>query len=509
MGSDESPPQPLFPTTLRRALLAGAVPLVALILLYLADVPLGQPHLLYRYSPLVPLRLPAALVALLIGGPSLWLLYRGLARAGTDRLVLTALSLVGFAALVLWTYFAPPKYYRQIVFNLESPSHDGAFVIEGRTIDSIRDYVATGFDDRLRLEPEDMLGRRVLSNPPGVTIVSVLCRRFVDGSPRLRAWLTGNLDELREMDDPVMRSNFAADLLLAMLFTLVWGSSLLFGYHLCRLWMPPMAAAAVAFACVFNPATVNFTPGKDPAQLAGVLAILYLYFAACVHRRFFFAFLAGMVFAVATLFGLIHVWILAIALVATLWHTIAGAPGARRWLAGGFLSLVGGGLVVCAAAWLVLDWNILKTALHVGLRYGQIQEGVIAHPFYWTLVGLPLFLLFVGPMPWAQLIAVRTDRADRWTLLAGRILICTIAVMTYAYFFANNNETPRLWIPFIPLLVIPLALRRSLFRDDTRSARRACAVLIALQLTVTVLHWSLMDVRESEYRIFTTQRMWE
>ena len=490
-------------------LLAGAVPLVALIVLYLADVPIGQPHLLYRYSPLVPLRLLAAGVALLIGGPSLWLLYRGLARRGTDRVVVVAFSLAGFVALVLWTYFAPPKYYRQIVFNLESPSHDGAFVIEGRTVDSIQDYVSTDFNDRLQLDPEDMLGRRVLSNPPGVTIVSILCRRLIEDSPDLGDWMIGGLAELGEVEDPVQQADFAAHLVLAMIFTLVWGCGLFFGYRLCRLWMPRMAAAAVAFACVFNPATVNFAPGKDPAQLAGVLAVLYFYFAAYVHRRFFFASLAGMVFAVATMFGLIHVWILAIAVAATLWHTMATGNGKRRWLATCFLPLIGGGLMVCAVAWLMFDWNIIKTALHVGVRYGQIQEGVIADPFYLTLIGLPMFLLFVGPMLWAQLIAARRDVADIWAKLAGIMLACTIAVMTYAYFFANNNETPRLWIPFIPLLIVPLAMRRSLFRGDTRNARRACAVLIALQLTVTVLHWSLMDVRESEYRIFTTQRMWD
>ncbi|UCF33864.1 MAG: hypothetical protein JSV78_00870, partial [Phycisphaerales bacterium] len=498
-------------------IIAGAIALVALILLYLCDVPIGQPHLLYRHSPLVPLRLIAAVFALIFGGIAIWALYEALHIGGRWRRWFGGVGILGYIALVFWTYFAPPAHFRQIIFNLQSPSHDGAFVVEGWTIESIPEYLSSGFYERLRNEPEDMAGRRVLSNPPGATVVALLCRRWVERSPGLRTWLLNRYGELKEVDEPFLQTTFAANLVLAMLFTVAWGLSLVFGYRLCRLWMPPLASAAVAFACVFNPSTVNFTPGKDPAQMLTVLAILYFWFAGYLRGGKARGFVVGLIFAAATMIGLIHVWILAIAAVATFWHAVLGRnmrdralelPHAlRRWLTCCLVPAVGGGLVVAIVAYLTLDWNVVKCALLVGLRYGDIQEGIIAEPVYWALVGLPMFLLFVGPMPWVQVLGMRKDVSDGSVALARDIMVCTVIVLIYTYFFANNNETPRLWMPFIPLLIIPLALRRSLFRLDTIAARRVCILLLAIQLVVTVFHWSLMDVRESEYRIFETQRM--
>ena len=84
---------------------------------------------------------------------------------------------------------------------------------------------------------------------------------------------------------------------------------------------------------------------------------------------------------------------------------------------------------------------------------------------------------------------------------------------TLVTFFANNNETPRLWIPFLALLPVGLAMGRDLFRRGSDRHRRICLVLIALQIGVSVLHWSMMDVRESEFRLLpgpdgAPPRMW-
>ena len=63
-------------------------------------------------------------------------------------------------------------------------------------------------------------------------------------------------------------------------------------------------------------------------------------------------------------------------------------------------------------------------------------------------------------------------------------------------------------MPFIPLLICGMALGRSVFRLDRPRSQYVCFLLICLQLTVTLAHWSLMDVRESEYRL-STGRMFE
>ena len=488
-------------------LAAALLPLVVLFALFLAEVPIGQPSfLLYRYSPWSELRLERAFIALALGGAGTTFLWWANSHEGTRRFLMLVGAVFCYAGLIVWTFVGPPGYVRQHSFNMLSPSHEGAFVLEGRQVGSIREYVTKTFYQRLEQEPEDMLGRRVLSNPPGVTIVSILVHRLVESRPALRGWCSRAFG-LSDLDDPHERGRFASALILAMVFTAVWGGAIVVGYRLCRLWLGAPASTAVAFAMVFNPSTVNFTPGKDPAQIFTVLAILLCWLTAYSRGGMVWGFAAGAVLAASTMIGLVHLWIFAIVAGATFWHSLSYGEGLRPWLGRCALPALAGGLVVVAVAQVTLGWNLLSTAWHVAVRYGQIQLEVITDPFYWTLIGLPMFLLFVGPLFWVQLTALRRDAFDSSASLGGCLFMCTIAVMTYTYFFANNSETPRLWMPFIPLLLVGMALRRSAFRGDTPDHRSLCLLLIVLQFTVTALHFSMMDVRESEWRL-DTARMW-
>jgi hypothetical protein len=257
---------------------------------------------------------------------------------------------------------------------------------------------------------------------------------------------------------------------------------------------------------VFNPAAVEFTPGKDSAQLATVLAILCGWMLAYLRGRRFWGAVAGMAAALGLMIGLIHVWVAAIIASATLWHSLADGS-IRRWIQCCALPAAAAFSAMAGVIWLALDWNLALSTWRVAQRYGEIQLPVITEPFYWTLVGLPMFLLFVGPLPWVQAVAMPADLRDSVGNLGRAVLVCTLAVMAYTYFFANNSETPRLWIPFIPPLLWGLAARRSSFRGDDRPARALHVLLIALQVGVTAVHWSLMDVRESEWRLIT-KRMW-
>ncbi len=495
---------------LKRAVLAAAViPLAVLIALFFADVPLGQPDfLVYRYSPIAILRLERCLSALLIGACGLFALRWGFGKEGRARYLAGGMAWIAFAAIVVWSFLAPPHYVEQHSFNMLSPSHDGAFVLEGREVASVREYMSTGFFERLRLDPEDMRGRRVLSNPPGVTVASVLVHRFVDGTPAARSWLVDAFG-LAELDDDEQRTEFAAALLLAVMFTVAWGVGMYVAYRLCRLWMAVPAASAVAFACVFNPATLEFTPGKDPAQLLTVLLIAYSFLLGYKSGRRLPAAISGGVLAAATMIGLIHLWVFAIVVGATGWHALRHGRGLRFWALRGVLPAALGAAVIAVLALIVFDWNIVLTTFRVAVRYQQIQLPIITEPFYWMLVGFPVFLLFVGPLFWVEVVATRRDTADSTSALGFCLLVATIAVMAYTYFFANNSEVARLWIPFVPLLLVGMALRRSAFRADTPTNRRLAVLLIALQMTVTLAHWSVMDVRESECRLYATGRMWD
>lgn len=496
---------------------AALLPLLALVGLFLANVPIGQPDfLIYRYSPWWLMRLNHAWFALGLGSAGLALLWMGLGGRKQLQPSMIGGAMLAYALLAGWTLWAPPVSVGQHLVNLISPSHDGAFVHEGcpdgTPLPSIRTYVSQTFYERLEREPHEMRGRRVLSNPPGVTIAAVLTQRLVDSSPRLQRWLINNFD-LEELEDPRQQPLFAAMLLFAAGLTVVWALALGPAYLMCRLWMPRLAAVTVAFACVFNPATVNFTPGKDPAQLFTILLLMWTWLTGYVRVQARWAFAAGVILAVATMIGLIHLWIFAILVVATGCHALRRPEQPRihhlrSWALKCFLPALAGGLVVALLAYLTLDWNIIYMALRVGVRYHQIQLPVITDPFYWTLVGLPMFLLFVGPLFWSQVLALRVNRVERPARLGAWLLGVTVLVLVYTYFGANNSETPRLWMAFIPLLLLPLGLRRTAFTNDSPVHRRLCILLLALQLVITVAHWSLMDVRESEHRI-STNRMWD
>ena len=491
-----------------RVIAAAVVPLVVLFALFLADVRLGQPDLFYRFSPIASGRLYRALPALLIAGVGTMGAFLGWSRGGGMGRAGRSVAVSCYIMLIGWTFVAPPFGISGHVFNLESPSHEGAFVWESKHVHGVREYLAADYYDRLGKEPHEMRGRRVLSNPPGVTIAYYAIHQAVQSNPRLDSILSRVFGLTGEVDDPVDRQRFAASLAMAVLFTVLWGAAVVTAYHLCRLWLTEPAAIAVAFACVFNPSTVNFTPGKDPAQMLSVLAILAGWLTAYVRGRPWWAFAAGVIGTAATMVGLIHVWIFVIVAAATLWHALRGSVGIGRWMKGCCLPCACGACLVALTAWVWLDWNIIKTTIRVGIRFGEIQMPVITDPFPWTLVGVPLFCLFVGPMFWVLLTVDRRREADDAGSLGLNLIVAAAAVMTYAYFFANNSETPRLWMPFIPLLLVPMALRRTVFRRQSKADHVFFAMLIGLQSAVTVLHWAMMDVRETEYRL-TTGRMWD
>jgi hypothetical protein len=482
----------------------GLCPLAVLLGLYAGNVPLGQPHFILRYSPLLYSRMGRAAVGLLIGLLGIGAFYSALSAHGRRRVPLATLAVLMFAALVSWTFFAPPGAVNQHSFNLLSPSHEGAFVLEAGGVESIREYVSHTFFERLSKTPEEMRGRRVLSNPPGVTVTSALFNRLVENNPRLGAFLVRafGFDVL----EPDQQTTLASAMVLAMLMTGLWGVSIAFGYALCRMWMPPAASAMVAFASVFNPATVNYTPGKDCLQLFTTLAILCFWCIAYVRKRRVPGVLAGVATTISLLIGLVHAWIVLIIAAVTLWDALRRGALRTWWrcCCPPFLVGVAG---TSAALYLAADGNVFVTVYRVAVRYNQIQLPIITDPLYWTLVGLPLFILFAGSHVWVLAAAIPRDRTDEPAFLGGSMLLATGVVMAYSYFFANNSETVRLWIPFVPLLSVGLALRRSPFRVDDRESRVTCVTMSAIQLVVTLAMWALMDVRESEWRLLTG-RMW-
>lgn len=480
----------------------SVLPLAALSLCYLFQVPLGLPgKFTYLYSPIVPDRLGETPAALLISGliaSAVWLMGApGAARARTAALLAT----IGVLLLGRWVFVAPLEYLSQHHFNMSSPAHDGAFLMESRELleRGVGAYVAD-FPQRTRTPREIMRGTRVLSNPPATTLLAAVVRHTLDRSPGLAAWCFATLVD-EPLVPPEARTAVARAIVFALLLHVLWLAAWPVWLVIGRLaGLSAAAALAAATIIVFTPSTLTFAPGKDPAQLltAGIPLLLWLH---SVRRGSWLAGgVAGAAFVAVSYVGLVHIWLGAIVLVATCiaQRGAAGVLLRRNVLPAGCGALAAiGGLAL-----LGIDW--VGTMRAVAAAQALVTRGPDAMPWMWQLLGVPLFLLFAGPGVLLALIGLpgkRAAGADGAGARGGALLEhaapLALVVMLATVVF-TNAETPRLWIPLAPLLILGAARRVGSWLERRRVA---LALIVLAQLAVGVAQWSLMDMREAENRL--------
>ncbi len=492
--------------------LGAVVPLTVAVLLYRWDVPLGCPgRFVYPYSPLVDHRIGPACLAVLIGlflGGGTWLVAASSVAGRRSGFVAVGL---GTAALAAWSYFAPPDHYNQYVFNAHSPSQDGAFVQEAGRVQSIRTYLAD-FPARARTPPQQMRGTRVVSNPPGATLLAVALDGLLQRWPGLEEFLTRPLraamspDAAPGVEFDAVRSTTARGLVFFGVLTALWALAAAPLYLAARLLLPPTAAVACALCSVFTPATLLLTPGKDPAQLLSVGVPLLFWLLAWRRGALWAAALAGVTFVLAGLVSLVHVWIGAIVVGATLLSTFGSWPELRAALLRVLLPAAAFVIVTCATLYLLLNLNVVATVRAVAAAQREVTRGPQAMPLVWQLLGLPLFLLFAGPALWTAVgwvVARRPATSDPRDAAArfGRGLVWLTLIVLLATVSFTNVETPRLWIPFAPLLLLGLLLQLPALRSATRGGVRLMTVLVVVQIVCAAAQWSLMDMRETETRL--------
>jgi len=492
-------------------LVVALVPLAVTFVLRAAGVPLGKPGTFtYLYSPdgIFERRVEQLPAALLIAGAlaaGVWLLCdarRGRRRGGA------AMVVSGLLAIGAWSLIAPPQWRSQVYFNLSSPSHDGAFLTEAAQLDALGviEYLRA-FPERAATPKHEMRGTRVISNPPAATLLAQLARRLAADSAATGALL----DRILADEPPEVRADLRLREALVFAFLLhgLWMLSAAVLFCAAREVLDAPLATLLAIVATISPATLTFTPGKDPAQLLTAAALLWLALRAWRRSSPLTAVAAGVTAAIAALVGLIHVWLALVLLVAALAATPRAELGrfALRVLA----PAAAGALAVVALLWLA--WRIDAVAIlrSVAAAQASVTRGPDAMPWTWQLLGIPLFALFAGPALWflalrggwpaaAPQAAPAGDagaRAQRF----GRWLVGVSAVVMVATVAFTNVETPRLWMPFQPLLLLGLLLTWEP-RSRARSDRAALlAAVVFLHVAASAAQWSLMDMRESENRL--------
>ena len=508
MSAREAKSSPESGSSSRGAWFALAVaaigPVVVLLVLWAAGVPLGRPgQFVYLYSPIVLMRLLALPGLLLLAGMMGAAMYQYLAGERLWAGAAVLLIVVGMAGAGAWSFTAPPEYRSQCFFNMQSPSHDGAFLDEARYARSVgvcaylRDFAA-----RARTPQEQMRGTRVISNPPGTTLIAAGTLAVLDAWPGLAQWIAswGANEKLSPRDLTRLTQSLAYALVLHVLWLLAF-PVLFAGY---RQMLDSGAALVLAVVTMVTPATLLFTPGKDPAQL--LTAALPLCFWLVAWRRGWIwpAAVAGALATLVCVLSLVHVWLAAIVLVATLSAT-AVAKQRAVWLCL-VLPAIGAGVLVGLLLWQVFDLNIVATSLASARSQAEVTRGADAMPLVWQMLGVPLFLLFAGPAIWFALLRLpvageRDDDARFGTWL----LVGSVVVMVATVGF-TNIETPRLWIPFTPLVLFGAALRMPLLRRRQVGAAWLLTALVFAQFVSSGLQWSLMDMREAETRLLVTDQ---
>ena len=433
----------------------------AILLTFLGlNIRFGQGYFAYRYSPVRELRVPRAAFVLPIGllaCGAVWFLAQSRRRL---------IGMILFAAVLclsaVWSFWLPPQFMTQQMYGMTSPSCDGAFVVEARFIDSIPAYLRA-FNERLHTSIEEMKGTRVLSNPPGMTVLADVVMQTSIG----REWVNEYLVE-RENIDLADAPPIGNALRVGMALCAVWAVSGFFAYGLGRVFLSPAGAAVFAILVTFNPCALEFVPGKDPAQLLTINAMLWAWFVGWKRGSRGIAALAGAIFVFGCTFSLVHIWVAAIAGAACLWEALAArkrealvsTAGAKFLTAA--ISMAAGALAVVLAAYVAIGWNIPSTLWAVSRRWGEIQKTFDMNRAVWYAIGLPIFLLFLAPGTWT--LAAMSLRRRRLNL-GTRLALCTIAVMLFIYFVVGvTYELPRLWVAFLPPLMLGLCIDRPLLR---------------------------------------------
>ena len=484
-------------------LLLGAsfvIPLGILLVLLGANVRLGQGYFAYRYSPFRGVRTMRALPAVVIGaaaaGGVVWLCRRERKyRIGGYAALSAALAGAG-----VWIWFAPPAYVNQQMFNMTSPSSDGAFALEARDIIALPAYLRD-FPERLKRTPAEMGGTRVLSNPPLTTVFAYAVRgdayTATDRPPAgFEQWLMSEHEV-----PPEQAREIAYVLRVSIVLCALWVLSGVAAYMLGRVFLSSAGAAVFAILVTFNPCTLHFVPGKDPAQLLSINLMLWAWFLAWRRRSPLLAALGGAILTVGATAGLIHIWVALIAVIATAWDAWRTRSGVTMILVNSFAAGMGA-LAVIAAAYFVVDWNIPRTLAAVSARWTEIQKTFDMNRAIWFAIGLPIFLLFLAPGFWT--LAGLSLRRPPWRRMnfGTRLTICTIVIMLLIYVAMGvTYELPRLWVAFLPTLLLGLAIDRPLLRAARPRVAKALALIVFVHVVFTTMHWTLFDARESEYRL--------
>lgn len=476
-------------------LLPGALLFAALFACRTFEVPLGQGSFRYLYSPFGELKLFLAFAAL----PGIGLVALAVRRAGREdpsRLgtASAVLATLGVLWLGAWTLFCIPRTFSQHYLNFTSPSHDGAFVLETLRIPSASAYVRQ-FPEIQTRSIEKMLGTRVLSNPPGMTVLALIVR---DSWPE--GFVENYVTSVTQSERDMVLDLGILGVKLAMVCAVLWLAGMVPIYLASRRLLPPAGSLAVALVVIFAPSVMDFAPGKDTAQL--LLSGLQLLGALMAlpprdedgeQHPLTGGALLGFATGLGLFFGLILAWTAIPPAIFVAWQL-------RRELKDLGLLAAGTAAGLAASAALIyfgVGYNLITGSLSVARTWAAVQPQIHLSRSTWMVIGLPIVLLFI-PAGLISAPLLRRGITRRTTALLAGITLITLGT---TYLVGIPYELPRLWVPFLPAAVLGAFLTAGPVYAARRKSAEVAALLVALSILSAALHRTQLDPREAEARL--------
>lgn len=329
-------------------------------------------------------------------------------------------------------------------------------------------------------------GTRVISNPPGATMLFYTCRKLLEALPVLQTFYSG--EPLKPAASALEKRGYLAQALTqfgADVCLLLIALSMPPLFWLANELLPEEKAVPTVLGAMFIPSLLVFNFTKDAYQVSLALWFWFSLLKAMKRHSDFWSLLTGVLFFIGVQFSLSFLVVDAtggVICLLYLWHrNEKPLIKKQEW------QVVAVAIISClscvALAWLVLGYKTWAGLWSAYLGHQQYHREFGAPYGTWVWLNLIHLLLFIGgPVAasiicggWSQIRRRRPDRsgpdqlrADQSSGSAAEIglthysllitdpcfvgLVGTILVLNFTGM--NLSEVPRLWLFFMPVLYL-------------------------------------------------------
>lgn len=383
----------------------------------------------------------------------------------------------------------------------------GAFVGQAMNLENAGAYLR-GFPEIGASHWGQQGGTRVISNPPGATMLIYGCRRLLEAWPWLQesyARVGGESGPPAPATPPEARRaylHYALVMFVPDVFFLLIALGMPPLWWLAHALLPEDRAPFAAVTAALVPGLFVFSFTKDAFQVSLALWFWWALYRAVRDQSLAWALGAGLALFLGLQFSLAFVTVAAIGAGAALLaqHTRGEAISSLRGrgLPRLVVAALAGLVVPALALWVVIGYEPWKALLAAYRGHGQYVREFGQSYRVWVWLNLVHLVLFMGAPAAASWLAslwcqIRTGLRERsFRALDPYFLSVTGLLLLLNLSGKNLSEVPRLWLFFMPALYLTAErVRAGTARDaEPKWLGAALLTLQVAQLSVFVLCFS-------------------